>query len=152
MKALIPPYSLAYSKRALSPNRIKYPLKRVDWDPNGKRNTQNRGKSKYKRISWDEATEIIASEIKRVHKEYGPFAILAQVDGHGECKIIHAAHGCSSLLLDKIGGFTQQVRNPDSWEGWYWGAKHVWGQGLVGMMRPADNLMKDISKNSVAFH
>ena len=31
-----------------------------------------------------------------------------------------------------MGGFTQQVRNPDSWEGWYWGAKHVWGQGLPG--------------------
>ena len=35
-----------------------------------------------------------------------------------------------------MGGFTQQVRNPDSWEGWYWGAKHVWGQGFQGMMSP----------------
>jgi trimethylamine-N-oxide reductase (cytochrome c) len=25
------------------------------------------------------------------------------------------------------GWWTQQVRNPDSWEGYYWGAKHVWG-------------------------
>ena len=29
------PFSLAYKKRSYSPNRIKYPLKRVDWDPNG---------------------------------------------------------------------------------------------------------------------
>ena len=36
-----------------------------------------------------------------------------------------------------MGGFTLQVRNPDSWEGWYWGAKHVWGQGFQGMMAPA---------------
>ena len=26
-----------------SEDRLKYPLKRVDWDPNGERNTQNRG-------------------------------------------------------------------------------------------------------------
>ena len=148
MKAAPAPCSLAYKKRTYSPNRIKYPLKRVDWDPKGERNTQNRGKSKFVRISWDEATDLIANEIKRIHKEYGPLAILVQGDGHGECKIIHAPHGCSTLLLDKMGGFTQQVRNPDSWEGWYWGSKHVWGQGLVGMMDPADNIVKDITENS----
>ena len=76
MKSLPGTFSLAYKKRVYSPNRIKYPLKRVDWDPNGERNPQNRGKSKYKRISWDEATDIIADEIKRIHKEYGPLAIL----------------------------------------------------------------------------
>ena len=129
LKSQPSPFSLAYKKRAYSPNRIKYPLKRVDWDPNGERNTQNRGKSKYVRISWDEATDIVASEIKRVQKKYGPYAILAQVDGHGESKLVHFPHGCPALLLSKMGGFTQQVRNPDSWEGWYWGAKHVWGEG-----------------------
>ena len=35
MKMIIPPYSLGYKKRIYSPNRILYPLKRVDWDPNG---------------------------------------------------------------------------------------------------------------------
>ena len=38
MKAVPSPFSLAYKKRVYSPNRIKYPLKRVDWDPNGERN------------------------------------------------------------------------------------------------------------------
>ena len=94
MKSLPAPYMLAYKKRTYSPNRIKYPLKRVDWDPNGERNPQNRGKSKFKRISWDEATDIIASEIKRVHKKYGPYAILLQGDGHGETKTVHGPHGC----------------------------------------------------------
>lgn len=142
------PFSLAYKKRAYSPNRIKYPLKRVDWDPNGERNTQNRGKSKYQRISWEEAARIVTSEIQRIQKKYGPYAILAQVDGHGECKTVHAAHGQPTLLLDKIGGFTQQTRNPDSWEGWYYGAMHVWGEGYRGLQRPIDNCMKDVSENS----
>ncbi len=147
MKSLPSPFSLAYKKRTYSPNRIKYPLKRVDWDPNGERHPENRGKSKFKRISWDEAAEIVASEIKRIHKEYGPLAILVQGDGHGECKFIHAGHGSPTLLLDKMDGFTQQVRNPDSWEGWYWGAMHVWGKGLIGMMSPADNIVKDMTEN-----
>jgi molybdopterin guanine dinucleotide-containing S/N-oxide reductase-like protein len=146
-KSLPAPFSLAYKKRTYSPNRIKYPLKRVDWSPDGERNPQNRGKSKYKRISWDEATDIIAKEIKRIHKEYGPYAILCQGDGHGECKTIHAAHGQQTLLLEKMGGFTQQVRNPDSWEGWYWGSKHVWGNGQMGMMEPSDNIIKDMTEN-----
>ena len=42
-KSLPGPYSLAYKKRVYSPNRIKYPLKRVDWDPNGERNPRNPG-------------------------------------------------------------------------------------------------------------
>ena len=127
MKSTPPHYSFAWKKRIYSPNRIKYPLKRVDWDPNGERNTQNRGKSKYKRISWDEAADIIASEVRRIQKKYGPFAILAQGDGHGQSKLVHFAHSCQRTLLQHLGGFTSQVRNADSWEGWYYGAEHVWG-------------------------
>jgi anaerobic selenocysteine-containing dehydrogenase len=151
MKIALPSFNLAYKKRVYSPNRIKYPLKRVDWDPNGERNPQNRGKSKFKRISWDEATDIIAGEIKRVKGKYGSYSILAQADGHGESKIVHAAHGCQYELLKLLGGATFQIRNPDSWEGWYWGAEHVWGMhdgcGLQGYFRQ-DNLVKDIAENT----
>ncbi len=103
LKSLLPPLSLAYKKRIYSPNRIKYPLKRVDWDPDGERNPQNRGTSKYVRISWDEATDIIAKEIRRVHAKYGPYAILAQADGHGETKVVHGPHGCQTNLLQTNG-------------------------------------------------
>ena len=50
-KSLIPPFTLAYKNRINSPNRTMYPLMRVDWDPDGERNPQNRGVSKYKRIT-----------------------------------------------------------------------------------------------------
>ncbi len=146
-KGLPSPWSLSYKKRTYSPNRIKYPLKRVDWDPNGERNPQNRGISKYVRISWDEATDIIATEIRRIIEAHGPLAILVQGDGHGECKTINTPHGHQARLLEMLGGFTQQVRNPDSWEGWYWGSKHVWGQGIVGMMDPSGNVVKDMTEH-----
>jgi anaerobic selenocysteine-containing dehydrogenase len=92
-KSLPSPFSLAYKKRTYSPNRIKYPLKRVDWDPNGERNPQNRGISKYQRISWEEASTLVANEVRRAHKQYGPLSILVQGDGHGVCKTIHSPHG-----------------------------------------------------------
>jgi molybdopterin guanine dinucleotide-containing S/N-oxide reductase-like protein len=148
MKSLIGPFSLAYKKRAMSPNRILYPMKRVDWDPNGERNTQNRGKSGYVRISWDEALDIITSELKRINKKYGPYAVMAQADGHGETKTVHAAHGCQRALLDLLGGHTLQMRNTDSWEGWYWGAKHVWGCETLGQQYPLTNVIPDIADYS----
>ena len=155
MKSLPSYFAIAYKKRVYSPNRILYPLKRVDWDPNGERNPQNRGKSKYVRISWDEATDIIASEIKRIHQQYGPYSILCSIRGHAESKNIHTAHGNCKGLLQHLGGYTRQTSNPDSWEGWYWGAKHVWGDGNMGLAAPGDapfgscgNVLRDVSQNT----
>ncbi len=154
-KVLITPLGLSYKKRVYSPNRIRYPLKRVDWEPGGdpaKTNPQNRGKSKYKRISWEEATTIIASEIKRIQEKYGYFAILAQGDGHGEGKVVHGPHGCQTQLLRHMGpdpqsSYTVQVRVADSWEGWYWGGKHVNGWETTGTAAPQANVTWDIAQN-----
>jgi len=145
-KTELPPFSLVYKKRAYSPNRIPYPMKRVDWDPDGERNPQNRGKSKYVRISWDEASELIASEIKRVQEEYGPYSILLQGDGHGETKAVHGPHGMHYYLLRHTEGYTYQMRQPDSWEGWVWGGKHVWGGQPFGKGK-IQNLFLDIARN-----
>ena len=148
MKSLLPPFSLVYKKRIYSPNRIMYPLKRVDWDPKGDRNPENRGKSGYVRISWEEAIQIVADEIMRIKEKYGMYAILGQVDGHGETKVVHGPHGCQMPLLDLLGGYTLQARNPDSWEGWHWGAKHAWGMDPNGLMRPQTNVFNDIAENT----
>jgi trimethylamine-N-oxide reductase (cytochrome c) len=148
LKSTIGPFGLCYKKSIYSPNRILYPLKRVDWDPNGERNPQNRGKSKYVRISWDEALDIIVKEMNRVIKKYGPFSIFAQADGHGETKVVHGTHGCHVKLLNLLGGCTLQIRNPDSWEGWYWGTKHVWGGEPFGLMPNPTNLYPDVAWNS----
>ncbi len=144
----------SYKKRTYSPNRIRYPLKRVDWEPGGdpaKINPQNRGKSKFKRISWDEATTIIANEIKRIQAKYGPLSICLSQDGHGQTKVVAACHGCGCRLLNYMGGYTLVIRNPDSWEGWYWGAKHMWGEGSMGNYAPQTNLFLDQAKNTEMF-
>jgi len=150
--------NVGYKKRVYSPNRILYPLKRVDWDPKGERHPENRGKSKFKRITWDEAATLIASEIKRVQEKYGPYAIYtAESTAHKESKKVHSGAGQQNLLLSKVGGYTGTVRNADSWEGWYWGTKHVWGEGdmrrygiwaQVGLAVPGANQLLDVSQNT----
>ena len=146
-RGVVGPIGLAYKKRVYSRNRVRYPLKRVDWNPNGERNTQNRGKSGYVRISWDEAAELVASELRRVGQTYGPEAVLSQADMHGESKHLSPSHGCANRLLSLLGGYTVQMRNLDSWEGQNWGAKHVWGCEPVGEMMPAANLYPDIARH-----
>lgn len=141
-------YYLTYKKRVYSENRVRWPLKRVDWDPDGERNPQNRGKSKYVRISWDEATDILAKEILRVKEKYGMSAILSEADMHGEGKHVAPSHGCANRLFSLLGGYTVQMRNQDSWEGYSWGSKNVWGCEPVGEMQPSGNLFPDIAKNS----
>ena len=55
---------LAERNRLYSEDRIMYPMKRVDWDPNGARNQRNRGKSAFERISW-----AIEKSLKQLMKE-----------------------------------------------------------------------------------
>ncbi len=99
LKGLLAPYQIAYKKRVYSPNRITYPLKRVDWDPNGAR--AHRDRRAQHPEPWQEQVRadqlgrgyhLIADEIKRIHKEYGPLGVLAHGDGHGETKTVHGAH------------------------------------------------------------
>ena len=149
-KTLLSPMALGYKKRVYSKNRVLYPLKRVDWDPEGERNPQNRGNSKYERISWDEAIEIIASEIKRVTDTYGSNSILCQGDGHGEDKVAQGTHGCNISLFYLLGGSTVQARQPDSWEGWYWGATLVWGMSPMGQSLFQREVFRDITENGDA--
>ena len=44
-RVAIAPYVLTQRARTYSANRIRYPLKRVDFDPNGDRHPETRGKS-----------------------------------------------------------------------------------------------------------
>jgi trimethylamine-N-oxide reductase (cytochrome c) len=112
-----------------SPDRLLYPMKRVDFDPNGERNPQNRGKSGYVRISWDEALDLVANEIKRAKRTHGPGVMAVS---HGS----HHTWGNIGYYLSALHRFKNAVghtpvhHNPDSWEGWYWGAMHHWGHSL----------------------
>jgi trimethylamine-N-oxide reductase (cytochrome c) len=128
-KTTLAPHGQNYRSIIYSPDRLLYPMKRVDFDPNGERHPENRGKSGYVRISWEEAIDLVASEIKRLKRAYGPGVMAVS---HGS----HHTWGNIGYYLSALHRFKNAVghtavhHNPDSWEGWYWGAAHHWGYTL----------------------
>lgn len=141
------PYALSWKSMINSEKRNLYPMKRVDFDPNGERNPQNRGVSGYERISWDEALDIVVSEFKRVKREFGPGAIAVSHGSHHNWG--NVGYYLSSLIRFFNGvGHTKVVHNPDSWEGWYWGAQHHWGHSMrLGIGEPFGQV-EDCLKNT----
>ncbi len=67
-----------------NPNRLKHPLKRVG----------QRGEGKWKRISWDEALDVIVNKIKEIKAEFGVESIsIGQGTGrHHYRHVVRFAH------------------------------------------------------------
>lgn len=84
----------AYRQRVYAPDRVKYPLKRVG----------ERGEGKFERISWDEALETTAFEIRRVRETYGPAALFLLSSG-GDIGWLQGAQ-LTGNLLGRTGGFS----------------------------------------------
>ncbi|MBN1822656.1 MAG: molybdopterin-dependent oxidoreductase, partial [Prolixibacteraceae bacterium] len=82
----------AYRKRQDHPDRLKYPLKRI-----GKR-----GEGKFEKISWDEATDLMASEINRIREKYGNHALLVPY-GTGSYNQV-SGRQTAQRLLNLVGG------------------------------------------------
>jgi trimethylamine-N-oxide reductase (cytochrome c) len=143
----VAPFVLAERDRVYSQDRIRTPLKRIGFDPNGDRNPQSRGKVGYERIGWDEALDIVAGEIKRVQTTYGPSAVSAMTSSHHNWGLVGYKMSAFQRFFNLI-GYTQVVDNPDSWEGWHWGATHTWGfYWRLGMPEPYD-MLEDALKHA----
>jgi anaerobic dimethyl sulfoxide reductase subunit A len=69
----------AQRRRIFGADRLKYPMKRKNWTPGGG-DKSLRGKDEWVRISWDEALDIVASEVKRIGDKYGYNSILWGTD------------------------------------------------------------------------
>ena len=89
-----------YRKFVYHPDRLKYPMKRV-----GKR-----GEGKFERISWDEATTLIADNLKRTAQQYGPASRYVHV---GTAVSGGAFSGDTMVrrLLNLTGGYLQSYHS-----------------------------------------
>lgn len=67
------------------PNRMKYPLLRVG----------ERGENKWKRISWDEAIELIYQKLTEVRREYGAESLICSTGGGGNPEFWGPARFCN---------------------------------------------------------
>ncbi len=84
----------AYRQRVYAPDRILYPLKR----------TGPRGSGEFTRISWDEALDTVARELKRVRDTYGNASILHFCSMADSLTLHHVQ--TFHRLLCQFGGYT----------------------------------------------
>lgn len=80
--------------RTYSPDRIKYPMKRI-----GKR-----GEGKFERISWDEATSIIADKLAQTIAKYGNESVFYSY-GSGLTGTNLSGPSACQRLLKCLGGY-----------------------------------------------
>lgn len=126
----------ANRQRVYAPDRLKFPLKRVDFDIGGERHPENRGKSGYERVSWDEALNIIAGEIKRVRDTYGPGSILYR-GGGGDTATLHTRRPMARLL-GMAGGFSE-TWGMISYQGGYYAELATYG--TLAMRNSMDDIL-----------
>jgi len=147
-------WTAAHRSTIYSPKRILTPLKRVDFDVNGApgsrgpggRNTHKRGESGYEPISWDEALDIVAGEMIRLKREYGPAAMMTTASSHHLWGNVGYRFSAYNRFMN-LWGMTYAEHNPDSWEGWQWGGDHMWGfSSRLGIPEQYD-LLEDALRN-----
>ena len=94
-----------------SPSRIKYPMKRKGWQPGGGENSngQMRGKDEWERISWDEALDLCAAEIKRIYGTYGPTCTISFISMGGSIQNVLNLMGGYAEINDTISCGTWQA-------------------------------------------
>jgi len=141
--AIAPAYQLAYRRRVYSPDRIKYPMKRVGWSPGGQSSIANRGKGEFVRISWDEAINLLVQELNRIKSTYGPSALCGfNIAGWASAGNFHAKGTQAGRLFGPWGGYTYTVGNY-SMAGWQWGAPYSYG---TPYSKPYDRI--DVLRNA----
>ncbi|MGE5304279.1 MAG: molybdopterin-dependent oxidoreductase, partial [Alphaproteobacteria bacterium] len=62
------PEGWLFHKLASAPERILYPMKRVEG--------AKRGEAKFERISWDQALDLVAGKMKEIVARHGPYSIV----------------------------------------------------------------------------
>lgn len=112
------PKGRARRQQMYSPNRLKYPMKRVG----------ERGEGKFERTSWDEALNSVGSELKRVYKTYGASAVLT-AGGPGDMGRLGSPVPLRRLL-SLMGGFSITWGNP-SFEGATFASLATYGTTLA---------------------
>lgn len=65
------PRGLSQRMQIVGKERLKYPMRRTHFDPNGDPGREWRGRDTWERISWDDALDIVAGQIKSIKAKYG---------------------------------------------------------------------------------
>ncbi|MGF9566426.1 molybdopterin-dependent oxidoreductase [Neorhizobium sp. JUb45] len=102
---------LGYLALADHPERVRTPMIRKSWLENGPLagTGRLRGDDEFVSVSWDEAADLIAGEVRRVSSIHGNQAIFGGSYGWASAGRFHHAQSQLKRLLNLAGGFTSSV-------------------------------------------
>ena len=117
LKACVRGYG--YIKRVYSPDRLRYPVKRVG----------PRGEGSFQRISWEEALRTVAENLKKIKETYGPEAILCQGSSGSPGRLHNPAP--IYRLFNRLGGCVYRWGSASA-EGAYFAGRVTFGTHAAG--------------------
>jgi len=113
----------ALRKYVHHPARLMFPQRR----------TGRRGEGRFERISWDEALDSLAGQLKRIKQAYGNEGIFLATGG-GYLAGLHNGGFAATRLLNQFGGCITHYGNISS-EGAVWASLTQYGSVMVGNSR-----------------
>jgi biotin/methionine sulfoxide reductase len=125
-------------------SRVAAPAVRRGWLDDGPGPTQRRGADEFVAVSWDELTELLADELRRVVDTHGNEAIYGGSYGWASAGRFHHAQSQVHRFLKLLGGYTF--------------SRHSYSLGATGVIMPRvvgthDNLFKRSTEwNVIAEH
>ena len=122
------PRGRSHRNMIYSADRIRYPMKRKNWKPLTGGKKELRGKDEWVRISWDEAIDIIVTEMEHAKKNYGNESIYLQaVNGLSAANAIETA-------MQRFGGYLS---------GWCPASFGAWFESTSVGLNPMNNNVND---------
>ncbi len=104
------PMLQALPDRLYSDNRVKAPMVRAGFlKDKGNSDTTMRGRDTWVRVPWDEALDLVASELERVKGAYSNAAIYGGSYGWYSNGRLHAAPTLLRRFLTMYGGFVDRI-------------------------------------------
>ncbi|EEN87641.1 molybdopterin guanine dinucleotide-containing S/N-oxide reductase [Rhodococcus erythropolis SK121] len=102
--------------------RVSGPAVRRGWLENGPGPSDRRGADEFVSISWDELTELLSRELRRVVDAHGNNAIFGGSYGWASAGRFHHAQSQVHRFLNQLGGYTKSV--------------HSYSLGATGVIMP----------------
>jgi biotin/methionine sulfoxide reductase len=99
------------------PARIARPMIRRGWLERGPAPHQRRGSDEFVPVSWDEALDRAAAELRRVYETHGPCAVFGGSYGWASAGRFHDAQHQIHRFLNLAGGYVRSVNSYSSGAG-----------------------------------
>ncbi|HEX3954372.1 MAG TPA: molybdopterin-dependent oxidoreductase [Stellaceae bacterium] len=94
--------------------RIARPVIRRGWLEHGPGSGDGRGREEFAPVSWNEALDAVAGELRRIYAEHGPRAVFGGSYGWSSAGRFHHAQSQIHRFLNALGGYVRSVNSYSS--------------------------------------